>query len=83
MPNQTTKTRAAAAIARGARKRREVAYTRETKLAAIAAAQLGFPTLESRGSDELDFREVAVWNLKDALERAYAAGRDAARAGLE
>ena len=40
--------------------------------------RLGFPTLETRSSDGLDFREVAVWMLRDALNDAYEAGRHAA-----
>jgi len=42
------------------------------------AERLGFPTLESRSSDALDFREVAVWMVRDALRHAYEAGRRAA-----
>jgi len=41
------------------------------------AERLGFPTLETR-SDRRDFREVAVWTLRDALMRAYEAGRRSA-----
>jgi len=41
------------------------------------AERLGFPTLETR-SDRRDFREVAVWQVREALERAYEAGREAA-----
>jgi len=48
-----------------------------TELLAIAE-RLGFPTLETRSSDALDFREVAVWQVRDALTRAYEAGRRAA-----
>ena len=39
------------------------------------AERLGFPTLETRSSDALDFREVAVWMVRDALRHAYEAGR--------
>ena len=48
-------------------------------LAAIAYEKLGFTTLETRNSDSLDFRDVAVWSVKDALEAAYRAGVDAAK----
>lgn len=41
------------------------------------AARLGFPTLETR-SDRRDFREVAVWQVREALVRAYEAGRRSA-----
>jgi hypothetical protein len=45
------------------------------------AERLGFPTLETRSSDDLDFRDVAVWMVRDALRHAYEAGRRAAAAG--
>ena len=31
-------------------------------------------TLETRGRDSLDFHDVAVWNIRAALEAAYEAG---------
>ena len=43
-------------------------------LTAIARNQLLIPTLETRRSDALDFHEVAVWQLKSALEAAFDAG---------
>ena len=48
---------------------------RDTTLAAIAAEALNIPTLETRRSDSLDFHEVAVWSLREALDQAYEAGR--------
>jgi hypothetical protein len=48
------------------------------RLLAIAR-RLGFGTLTTRNSDRLDFREVAVWQVRDALEAAYEAGKQAAR----
>jgi hypothetical protein len=36
-------------------------------------------TLETRNSDGLDFHDVAVWAIRDALEAAFAAGRAAAK----
>ena len=53
--------------------------TLDEVLAAIAREKLGFTTLETRKSDSLDFRDVAVWSVKDALESAYRAGREAAK----
>ncbi|MEL6741212.1 MAG: hypothetical protein AAFP26_11205 [Planctomycetota bacterium] len=44
----------------------------------IAREVLGLETIESRRMDSLDFHEHAVWSIKDALERAYEAGRKAA-----
>src|ERR1700758_3612616 len=47
-------------------------------IATIAKEHLSFDTLETRRSDSLDFREVAVWCVKAALEAAYKAGSDEA-----
>ncbi len=44
------------------------------------AKELGFETLETRKSDRLDFKELAVWEIKKALDAAYEAGREAASA---
>lgn len=44
------------------------------ELAAIAEKILDIPTLESRTRDSLDFYEVAVWEVKAALEAAYLVG---------
>jgi hypothetical protein len=41
----------------------------------IAKEKLRLETLETRWSDELDFHDISVWQLKDALEAAYEAGR--------
>lgn len=41
----------------------------------IAERHFGIKTLETRKSDRLDFYDVAVWNVKDALEEAFAAGQ--------
>jgi hypothetical protein len=43
----------------------------------IAQKHLGIETLAIRKMDSLDFHEVSVWSLKDALEAAYRAGMDA------
>jgi hypothetical protein len=45
----------------------------------IARENLLIDTLTERKHDDLDFHEVAVWNVRQALERAYAAGLDAGR----
>ena len=44
-------------------------------LTAIANEHLGIPTLEARHSDSLDFHNVAVWQVKSALEAAYDTGQ--------
>ena len=43
-------------------------------LTQIASQHLGIDTLETRNSDSLDFHEVAVWTLREALQAAYLAG---------
>lgn len=43
-------------------------------LTEIAKKHLNIETLETRNSDSLDFHDVAVWSLKDALQEAYEAG---------
>ena len=52
--------------------------SRSQAISRIAREALGLETLETRRMDSLDFHEHAVWTLKDALERAYEAGRKAA-----
>ena len=47
------------------------------KLEKIAQDVLGIETLERRWSDSLDFREVSVWGLEEALKLAYEAGKAA------
>ncbi len=51
---------------------------RDTVIAAIARETLFIETLETRNYDRHDFHEVAVWSVREALEKAYAAGHDAA-----
>ena len=51
----------------------------DTLLTRIAREQLGIDTLEPRHSDGLDFHDLSVWQLRDALKAAYDAGREAAR----
>jgi hypothetical protein len=49
----------------------------DADLASIARRVLGIPTLATRNSDDLDFHEIAVWSLQEALRLAHAAGRKA------
>ena len=51
----------------------------ETLLAQIAQQQLGIETLQTRRSDSLDFHDVAVWCVRDALEAAFKAGIEEGR----
>ena len=45
----------------------------------IALDHLFIETLQTRHRDSLDFHEVAVWTLRDALEAAFNAGVEQAR----
>lgn len=53
--------------------------TKQQTLEQIAQRRLRLETLETRKSDRLDFHEVAVWNIQDALNDAYEAGKAAAK----
>lgn len=44
-------------------------------LTEIAKKHLNLETLEAQNSDNLDFHDVAVWSLKEALQEAYEAGK--------
>lgn len=46
------------------------------RLEEIARTTLLVPTLETRKSDSLDFHDVAVWSIREALLAAYDAGRE-------
>lgn len=51
---------------------------RSAAIRQIASRVLRVPTLEARNSDRLDFHEVGIWQLREALETAYDAGFRAA-----
>ena len=53
--------------------------TKEEALLNIAQKHLSIKTLETRKSDGLDFHDVSVWGIKNALEAAYAAGKASAQ----
>ena len=46
----------------------------DTILTLIAQKHLSIETLETRHGDSLDFHDVGVWCLKDALQAAFMAG---------
>lgn len=46
----------------------------EKLLTDIAKEHLLMDTLETRRADSLDFKEVSVWGVKDALIAAFEAG---------
>ena len=49
------------------------------KIETIARNILGLETLETRKMDDLDFSDQAVWQIKEALEAAFAAGKQDAK----
>jgi len=49
-------------------------------ITAIAKEHLNLQTLEAGHSDELDFHELSVWQIKAALQAAYQAGIDVQKA---
>jgi hypothetical protein len=51
------------------------AKTLERLLNQIAAEHLHIDTLATLNSDRLDFHEVSVWGLKEALQAAFTAGQ--------
>lgn len=48
---------------------------RDIAINRIAREVLGLETLQSRKLDSLDFHDLAVWVIQEALEKAYEAGR--------
>lgn len=50
----------------------------ECAITTIAQRHLRLDTLETRSSDALDFHELAVWSIREALLAAYEAGASAA-----
>ena len=51
--------------------------TRDALILEIAQRRFFLETLETRNSDSLDFHDVAVWAIRDALTDAFEAGRRA------
>jgi len=49
----------------------------------IALKYLDIATLETQHSDRLDFHELSVWEIKEALKAAYNAGMVCADVKLE
>ena len=48
----------------------------EKELAKIAKDILSVETLETRNRDSLDFHDISVWTIKEALELAYKLGEE-------
>lgn len=61
---------------RDARKPKFDGRKRRAILDQIAKEELFLETLSTRKSDQLDFSDQAVWNIKKALELAFEAGRN-------
>ena len=59
--------------------RRNTAQTLDALLTRIAQEHLLIETLETQNSDSLDFHDVSVWGVKEALIAAYQAGLAAAQ----
>lgn len=59
--------------------RRNTAQTLDAQLTRIAQEHLFIDTLETQNSDSLDFHDVSVWGVKEALIAAYQAGLAAAQ----
>lgn len=59
--------------------RRNTTQPLDTLLTQIAQEHLCIDTLETRNSDSLDFHNVGVWGVKEALIAAYQAGLAAAQ----
>ena len=53
-----------------------ISNARASMLEKIASETLDLDTLDTQGSDRLDFHDLAVWSLKAALNAAYEAGRN-------
>jgi hypothetical protein len=49
----------------------------DQELAEIVRRHLGIKTLDERKSDRLDFHDLSVWQIQEALRAAYQAGRNA------
>lgn len=53
------------------------AIQQQTKqlLSEIAKIYLSFERLEIRSSDTLNFHDINIWSLKEALQEAYESGK--------
>ena len=47
---------------------------RDKIISEIATRILGLETLEARNRDSLDFHDLSIWSIKEALESAFEAG---------
>ncbi len=61
-------------------RRTKPAAQRDALILEIVQCHFSLETLETRNSDRLDFHDVAVWAIRNALEDAFEAGRRAGAA---
>ena len=61
-----------------ARRKANPTAARDALIFEIAQRRFFIETLETRNRDRLDFHDVAVWAIRDALEEAFEAGRRSA-----
>jgi hypothetical protein len=66
---------------KNARSTNRATRKRDEAIEAIARNILEIETIAERKSDSLDFHEVSVWGLRDALLAAYELGLAAAKKG--
>ena len=66
-------------VTRQRRIEKAIAGNKNATIRLIANDVLGIETLDARKSDGLDFHDLAVWQIRKALEAAYEAGRKAIR----
>lgn len=58
-------------------KRQNIVETAQARCEATVLKRLGWQTLETRNSDNLDFHTVSAAGMKDMLQLAFRAGLDA------
>ena len=61
-----------------ARRKANPTAARDALIFEIAQRRFFIETLETRNRDRLDFHDVAVWAIRDALAEAFEAGRRSA-----
>lgn len=52
----------------------ELSRAAQAEIENIARTVLSLETLDTRHGDSLDFHEMAVWSIREALEAAYLSG---------
>lgn len=51
-------------------------FTNDEIIERIARDKLGIDTLDIQNNDRLDFHDLAIWKIREALEAALLAGRN-------